>query len=231
MSGDRLTPRLAEALERRALFGDRPDTVRERGRIDDIERSLQALDEDVRAGIEAVRDEVGALATAQAGALRAWEQRLSEGESRERDGTGAKTVPAVQGIAQPANGRWQVRPPRRYRPQLVTVEPEEYEDFVYGEATPLIVEWRRARADHIDKRKSRVEQATAWVWMCELEIALIGEHELTLPPVHAPWNAMERERQVWRRRWRSLPNARSERRRALFWRFVRRVLTLGLWRR
>ena len=94
-----LTPRLAEALERRVLFGDRPDAVRERERIDGIERSLQALGEEVRAGVEAVRGEVKALATAQAGALRAWERRLSEAESREqaRDGTEAETVPLVEG--------------------------------------------------------------------------------------------------------------------------------------
>ena len=226
-----LTPRLAEALERRALFGDRPDAVRERERIDGIERSLQALGEEVRAGIEAVRGEVKALATAQAGALRAWERRLSEAESREhaRDGTEAEAAPSVEGIAQPEKGRREVRPRRRHRPQMVTLEPEEYEEFAYGEALPLIVEWRRARADHLDERKSRVEQATAWVWMLELEIALIGEHGLTMPRMHAPWSAMEREREVWRRRWRSLPDARSERRRALFWRFVRRVLTLGIW--
>ena len=233
MNGGRLTPRLAEALERRALFGDRPDTVHERERVDAIERSLQALDEEVRAGVEDVRKEIRELATEQAGALRAWERRLSEAESREhaREGTEADAVPAVQDIAQPANGRREVRPRRRYRPQMLTLEPEEYEEFAYGEAMPLIVEWRRARADYIDESKSRVEQATAWVWMLELEIALIGEHGLTMPRMHSPWSAMEREREVWRRRWRTLPTARSERRRALFWRFVRRVLTLGLWRR
>ena len=232
MNGGRLTPRLAEALERRALFGDRPDAARLRERVDAIEWGVQALGEEIRAGIEDVRKEITELATEQAGSLRAWEHRLSEAESREdaRDGNEAKTVPPVQGIAQPANGR---RPmgPRRYHPQLVTLEPEEEEEFAYGEALPLIVEWRRARADHIDERKSRVERATAYVWMLELEIALIDEHALTLPPERWPWTAMEREREVWRRRWQSLPDARSERTRALFWRFVRSVLTLGLWRR
>ena len=232
MNGGRLTPRLAEALERRALFGDRPDTVRMQERVDAIERSLQALEEEIPAGIEDMREEIRELATEQAGALRAWERRLSETESREdaRDGNEAKTVSAVQGIAQQANGR-RPRGPRRYQPQLVTLEPEEEEEFAYGEALPLIVEWRRARTDHIDQQKSRVERATASVWMLELEIALIGEHALTLAPERWPWTAMEREREVWRRRWQSLPDARSERRRALFWRFVRRVLTLGLWRR
>ena len=232
MNGGRLSPRLAEALEREGLFGDRPDAVRQRERVEAIARSLQALEEDVRAAVEDVRKEIGELATGQAAALRAWERRLSEAESREhvRDGKEVKAAPAVQGIAQPANGR-QPRGPRRYHPQLVTLEPDEDEEFAYGEALPLIVEWRRVRADYIDQQKSRVERATAYVWMLELEIALIDEHGLTLPPVRWPWTAMEREREVWRRRWRTLPTARSERRRALFWRFVRRVLTLGLWRR
>ena len=232
MNDGRLTPRLAETLERRALFGDRPDIVRMRERVDAIERSLQALEEEIPAGIEDVRKEIRELATEQGGALRAWEQRLSEAESHEhtRDGEEATTTPPVRGVAQPANGR-QATGPRRYHPQLVTLEPEEDEEFAYGEALPLIVEWRRARTDHIDQQKSRVERATASVWMLELEIALIDEHALTLPPERWPWTAMEREREVWRRRWQSLPDARSERTRALFWRFVRSVLTLGLWRR
>lgn len=104
MNGGRLTPRLAEALERRALFGDRPDAARLRERVDAIERGVQALEEEVPAGIEDMRKEIRELATEQAGALRAWEHRLSEAESREgeQDAKDARTVP---GVAQPAKGR------------------------------------------------------------------------------------------------------------------------------
>ena len=65
--------------------------------------------------------------------------------------------------------------------------------------------------------------------MRELELVLIGKHELTLPPAHSPWNPMERGREVWQRE-RSLRDARAERRWALLWRWLRRLLTFGLWR-
>ena len=64
--------------------------------------------------------------------------------------------------------------------------------------------------------------------MRELEIVLIGDHELTLPPAVYPWNRSDRRDEVWRRgEW--LKDLRVERNRALVLRWVRRVLTLGLW--
>ena len=59
----------------------------------------------------------------------------------------------------------------------------------------------------------------------ELEIALIGEHELALPPERFRWDAVTRRAQLhWRER--TLQRVRGERRRAQW----RRLLTLGLWR-
>ena len=144
------------------------------------------------------------------------------------DGVPAAAAPSVQGVPQPVIGRAADIRPRRSYPQLVTLEPEGGEELVYGEATPLIVEWRQARVDHLDRGKTRLVQATAWVRMRELEIALIGEHELTLPPAGYPWDRLDRDKEVWRRK-ESLADARAERRWALFWRWLRRVLSLGLW--
>ena len=97
-------------------------------------------------------------------------------------------------------------------------------------AAPLIAEWRRVRAGHLDERQSRVEQATDWVRMCELELALIGEHGLTLPPDSYPWDRFQR-RDALRRRELWLGYALAERRWALAWRLLRRLLTFGWWRR
>ena len=148
-------------------------------------------------------------------------------------GDGARTVspPAVQGVPQQdVIGRPAVSKPRRAYPQLVTLEPEDGEELLYGEATPLVVEWRRMRVDHLDKHLSRLAQATAWVRMRELELVLIGEHALTLPPAVYPWDRGDRRKELW---WReeSLRDARADRRWALCWRWLRRVLSLGLWRR
>ena len=52
-------------------------------------------------------------------------------------------------------------------PSWWTQEAEPDEDAVYGDAAPVVVEWRRTKAN------ARV---------LELEIAIIEQHELTLPP-------------------------------------------------
>ena len=43
-----------------------------------------------------------------------------------------------------------VKPAWRPYRDLVTLEPEPGEEQVYGEATPLIVEWRRVRVEFLD---------------------------------------------------------------------------------
>ena len=56
---------------------------------------------------------------------------------------------------QPDNRRIGPRyvPPRRY-PQLVTKEAEEGEEQVYGDAAPVVVEWRRTYAEMMRLVKS-----------------------------------------------------------------------------
>jgi len=135
---------------------------------------------------------------------------------------------ALQGLPQPAIGRGVTRPHRDH-PEVVTLRAEEGEELVYGEAAPLIVEWRRQRIAHLDKGASGVEHARAWVRMCELELLLIGEYELTLPLDTYPWDTF-RLAEERHRREQSLRRARRSLVRAHCWRFLRRVLTLGLWR-
>ena len=230
MNSGKLTPTLAEALERRMLAGQRSDLRRQRAHLDTLEERVEALAGALSAGLDAVRSEVEAVAGVQAEALGQWQRRLAEVEARGagRDGTQATVPPAVKGAPQPVIGKPAVSKPWRPYPQLVTLEPEAGEELIYGAATPLIVEWRQASVEHIDRGRRRLDRATAWVRMRELEIVLIGEHELTLAPAVYPWNGMERGREVWRRE-QSLADARAERRGAQFWRWVRRVVTLGLW--
>ena len=63
-----------------------------------------------------------------------------------------------------------------------------------------------------------------------LEIDLIGEHELTLPPDTYPWDSLGRRTQV-RWRTRTLERVGREKVRAQVRRWFRRVLTLELWRK
>jgi len=238
LDSGRLTPLVAKALERR---GANPEAARRRGRLDALERTTKALDDEVEAldkTVDELRDEFRGLADLQAEALRAWERRLSAVESRQAGGTAPATGPpgaggggapsALQGLPQPAIGRGVPRP-RRDHPEVVTLRAEEGEELVYGEAAPLIVEWRRQRIAHLDKGASGVEHARAWVRMCELELLLVGEYELTLPPDTYPWDA-SRLAEERHRRERSLRRARRSLALAHCWRFLRRVLTFGLWR-
>ena len=65
--------------------------------------------------------------------------------------------------------------------------------------------------------------------MLELELAIVEEHGLTLPPASFPWDQFDRRDQVWERT-QDLKRVRAERNRALLRCWLRRVLTVGLWR-
>ena len=119
--------------------------------------------------------------------------------------------------------------PRRTYPQLVTIEPAEDDEYVYKEAWPVVREWRELSKGHPVKGKTLT-------WMkrqervLELEARLLDEFQLTLPPERHP---IDKE---WRRkllRWNE-DDLRSIRWRIvqrLILRWVRRILTLGLWRK
>ena len=85
---------------------------------------------------------------------------------------------------------------------------------------------RRARA--LEQARRRLDKLDAQKRLLELEVRLVGDHELTLPPAVYPWDRADRRDEVWRRK-QSLEDLRLERNRALLWRWMRRVLTLGLW--
>ena len=158
---------------------------------------------------------------------------MTAGSGREPEpratGPGDGAPPALGNLARPALGRELLTKPHWDHPEVVTLRAEEDEELVYGEAAPLIVEWRRQRIAQLDKGASGVERARAWARRCELELVLIGEYELTLPPETYPWDKFELQRERDRCE-RSLRDARVALLRAHCWRFLRRVLTLGLWR-
>ena len=201
---------------------------------DGLEERMEQLEADVaelRLRVETIQEVVGALQEDQARTLRQWEGRLVRVEAREVDakGSGAASTPSVKGALEGPRAQPQVKPPRRPYPQLVTVEPEEGEELIYGEAVPAIAEWREARRT-LEQAKRRLDKLDAHERMLELEVRLVGDHELTLPPAVYPWDRADRRDEVWRRK-QSLQDLQVERSRALLWRWVRRVLTLGLWRK
>ena len=73
-----------------------------------------------------------------------------------------------------------------------------------------------------------MERAHAAVRRWELEVAMLGEFHLTLPPETEPLDDARREDHLrWRRE--ALAEARRELNRAVRARWLRRIVTLGLW--
>ena len=133
------------------------------------------------------------------------------------------------GAATPSNqapvGRPVVIRPRRTYYDVVAVEAEPGEELVYGEAaTAVIVQWREARGAFVVATDS-LDVLNAREQCLELEIMLIEEHKLTLPPATYPWDWGDRRQEV-RRRTGYLAGIRVERNQLK----LRRFLTFGLWR-
>ena len=153
-------------------------------------------------------------------------RRLDGLEARVRDAVAGTSASSVEEPGEQAE-RPRYIPPRMF-PQLVTKEAEEGEERVYGDATPLIVEWREALKAflRVAKTDPALRRIAARERLWELEIALIKEHGLTLPPMRYPWTDRQREVQVWERR-EDIRQLHRERRRVLRRRWLRRLLTLG----
>ena len=189
-----------------------------------LERRVEAWKKEVRAGLQQLRSAIGdrdePVTVELAGHLREVERRLAKAEAVLRAGP----LPAVGGDGAPGVGR----SPEEARHGMVTIEPGPDEEGVYGTAAPLVAEWRRLYGGGVDEG-DRLERAAAEERMREIEIELIEDHGLTLPPAAMPWSESDRRSQAHSRRM-TLTRVRGERIRAQWRRRARRALTLGLWR-
>ena len=232
MKAGRLSWRVREALERGLQSGAGSAAARQRKRNDALVGRIEELEGKLRSGFSEVRatvtGEVKAMLEEQAKSLRRLELRLARLETGKAAQDGIER--ASSGGPEPEPTRRRYVRPRTY-PQLVTPEAEPDEDLVYGDAAPVIVEWRRVRAEFLKTLKTgaTLDRTEVQEPMLEMEIALVGEHELTLPPASFPWDEFDRRDKVWERT-QDLKRVRAERNRALLRRWLRRVLTCGLWR-
>ena len=225
-----LPPRLVEALERMLLERAVAAMEEEKRRVNALEQRVAELERQLALGAVGPADdgngggEPGAVLVEElrnefAREIQRLERRL------DRPGSGRVRPDANPG-AVATTGR--VRPERRYD-DLVTREPAEGDEEVYGAAYPLVSEWRALWVGHSPRGKG-----LAWALkrerILELELAMLGEHGLTLPPETAPLVGPERrEQSSWRER--ELARVRTRRARLELLSWVRRALTLGLWRR
>ena len=230
-----LTRRVRQALERALQEGVGSAAERQRQRNEQLEERVEG----VAAEVKGVAGEVETLGKEARRRLSAIEGEVAALRRDGPQGTGAGHAgagPSRQGYGESeagASGQGR-KPPskpsmRREHPDLATREPAPDDDEVFGEAWPLIVEWRELKDAHPNDGKG-----LAWLAARErllvVELALLEEHGMTLPPEKQPLRGLDRSGQVnWRRT--ALYDTRRALKQQELRRWARRVLTLGLWRR
>lgn len=229
LESGQLTRRMRVALDRALLAGEGSPAREQKerndelaGRLDVVEEKVEEQGREMTKGLSAVQGEVKQLRTEQEQATRRIEGRLDRVEGG-GDGVAAGTTGAAS-----AGGRAAPRLRREF-PDLVTVDPAPDDESVFGAAWPLVQEWRGLKDTHPNRGRGldwlRVEERFLTV-----ELALLEEHGLTLPPETFPLKGLDRSGQVnWRRKALD-ETGRARKRRELLLR-LGRALTLRWWRR
>ena len=223
-----LTRRVRQALERALQEGVGSAAERQRrrneeleGRVEKLEGEVETLGKEARRRLAAVEGEVAALGRDDpqgTGAGHADAGPRSEGAGDVEAGASG------QGRKPPSKPRM-----RREYPDLATREPARGDEEIFGEAWSLIVEWRGLKDTHPNEGNG-LDWLTAQERLWEVELALLEEHGMTLPPEKQPLRGLDRSGQTsWRRT--ALYDTRRARAQAELLRKVRRVVTFGLWRK
>ena len=215
----KITGRMGDALERLLGTGDDPEVAKLRERVEALEGGVEALAKELRDGLGEIRAAVAGSAESQG------QDQAQDGEHD--DGAGRSET----GAAPPVAGLRPRQPftERRLDPEIVTEEPAEDDQEVYGDAWPLVEEWRRLRADHPHRGKS-LSWLTTEERLLVLELAMLEEHGLTLPPETQALRGFGRKGQI-NHRWKALADTRVALRKRKLLRWVRTALTLWLWRK
>ncbi len=221
-----LSRRVRQALERALQEGVGSAAARQRERNDKLESRVEALERG-HVAHEKGHDELGKELRRRMAAV---EGRVEALKSSDAQGTGAGHAgagPPQSEAGASGRGRQPTSKPRvrREYPDLVTLEPGDDDEDVFGDAWPLIVEWRELKDAHPNEGKGLA-------WLAEeerlrvVELTLLEDHGMTLPPEKRPLRGFDRDGQTnWRRT--ALFDTRIARRKAeLLGR-----LTFGLWGR
>ena len=223
----RVTRRMRQVLQEfrdsQGVGGDGPSVAGGDG----VEDGAGESQHDLVAALERENRELRETVEAQAEELEALRRRVAEQEERNQPQGGADAVDGGQG--HPGDWRPPLRRPGMPDAGVVTLEEQPGEEHAFGPAAALVAEWRRVRSVGL-VLGSRVDRAVARVRRWELEVEMLRDFQLTLPPETYPLDDARRADNVrWRRE--ALAEARWELGRAKRLRLLRRVLTLGLWRK
>ena len=210
----RLSPRMRRALgEMVKAGGGAPGRADERVGV--LERRVVSVEEEAGALRETVEAQAKHLGELEGRLTKLEESRVEAGttDSVVGDRESAEWTPPKRAYGLPDSG-------------VVTLEAQTDEKHAFGPAAEMVSEWRLLRAGAATGTK--VERARAEERRWELEVAMIGEFGLTLPPETEPLNESRRDDHLgWRRE--ALQQVHRERVKAERLRILRRVLTLGLW--
>ncbi len=192
-----VTASVREGMSRRVRNEvERMLVERDGGARDELEEAVGEMAEQFGglktqvAGLESeLREGMEALGQTHAQGMRRLEQRLALGAVRGADGSG---LPHPAPVAVSGSSR-------RF-PDLVTVESADDDEAVFGNAWPLVSEWRELWDGHPPRGRGLG-------WVCtrarilELEVAMLEVHGLTLPPETEPLRGLDRGAQLnWRLR-------------------------------
>ena len=222
-----LTRRIRGALEKALQSGVGSAAAQQRDRnerLADLEGLVEEQGREMRLGRRAVEDAIRELREEQAQALRKLERARAQLDS-DQGGDGNEAQPKMAVAGAQARGMAKLR--REY-PELVTLEPDEDDQDVFGDAWPLIQEWRGLKETHPNQGRD-LEWLVTEERFLALELALLEDHGMTLPPARFPLRGFDRNGQIgWRRK--ALDDTRKALRRRMLLAWARRVLSLGPWR-
>ena len=217
----RLSSRMNDALERLLLSGQSPGGDERDGRVEELGQRLARLERGLESFVEELRGGLAELRGTGAGQA----GDAAVGHAATQVPTGGREVVDQLGTV------IGLRPVKRAEPstlapEVVTEGPAVGDEEAYAEAWPLVEDWRRLRAGHPTEGKG-LSWLVAEEELLTLELAMLEEHGLTLPPETEPLRGFGRASQVnWRRT--ALEDTRRARVWAGVWRGVRRALVVGL---
>ena len=209
---ERVSPHVRVAAQRYLGEPTDPDAESQSQPAAQREQRMLALEQrvdDLSRQVEALRAVIGEL-----------QERFAEG-------TDSGPIPKHPNLLNPLTAE-PAPPLARVYPTVVPGEAlpaEAWPDVVQG----VVDEWREAQAD-----RATAKHTLAWLRasrrLIELELQLIDDHQLTLPPADYPWSNARRRREL-----RTRQAALNQIRLRLFWtkplHWLMRALTLGLWSR
>ena len=171
----RLTRRVRDSLERALQEGVGSAAERQRKRNEELEGRVEGLAGEVKgvAGeIETLGKEVRRRLSAIEGAVTALGRDDPQGTGAGHAGAGPQ--PEGSGAAQAGAARPGRKPPskssmRREYPDLATREPAPDDEAIFGEAWPLIVEWRGLKDAHPNEGRG-LEWLAAQERLLEVEL-------------------------------------------------------------